>query len=86
MAGITDRTLFNEKLSNGQLRQCEFALVNTDLGAMVEPVPVAGVGQGIPNAPATVDDQYTANRVETINRDEFLGGQLTSGLQTPRLI
>lgn len=83
MSGILNRTIYFERLSNGALRQMEFALVNTSLGAMVEPVPVPGLGGSLP-AVTTDNLDGAADHIEIVERAEILSTQFTSGLQSPR--
>lgn len=85
MPGILTRTAFYEKLSTGQLRQMDFYLVNTDLGAMIEPAQVPGLGtEGVRTVSTdpldgVIDDIYVGRRAE------ILRDMLVTGLQTPRL-
>lgn len=92
MPGITGRTALFTRLRTGRLRRLDFNLVNTDLGAMVEPnqsIPGFGVGAGTPSVVGdTPNDGLTDNAVDEIlivNEDEILSQIFTSGLQTPRL-
>ena len=84
---ILDREVFLEQLPDGTLRELDFAVVNTTLGAGVEPRPVERAGVHSAAAADGFDEKFenTVNRFTTIRNDgsiEVL--QLTNGLQTPR--
>lgn len=92
MPGVTRRTALFARWPNGRLHRLDFNLVNTDIGAMVEPnqsIPGFGVGAGTPSIVGdTPPDGLSDNAFDDfliVNEDEVLGQIFTSGLQTPRL-
>lgn len=92
MPGITGRTALFSRLPNRRLRRLDFNLVNTDLGAMVEPnyaIPGFGVGAGVlsvvGDTPADGLSDNTFDEFLIVSEEEILANLFTSGLQTPRL-
>lgn len=93
MSGILNRTVLFGRLPNGTLRRLDFNLINTDLGAMVEPNQSTpnnkGEGVGAPSivgdTPADSLSDNAFNEWLLVNEDEIVGNLMTSGLQTPRL-
>lgn len=94
MSGILNRTAFFGKLPNGTSRRLPFNLINSDLGAMVEPSnsePGSAGGNGY-NAPSVVGDSpadglsdNAVTDIQFVKEDEILPLIGTQGLQTPRL-
>lgn len=82
---ITDREIFMEKLPDGTMRRMDFNLVNTSLGAMVEPRNVLRTDGGDTADDNRDDDSF--NRVTTGRRAEILGGNelgsLHNGFNVP---
>ena len=80
-APITNRQRYFEKLRDGSYRDLEFNLVNTELGAMIEPVSICRVQEGNVQNVDAVDASFDG-RTE-IRRAEILNMFGTSGLQSP---
>ncbi len=92
MPGITKRTALFTRMPNGKLRRLDFNLVDTDLGAMIEPnSAIAGLGAGAgvvsvdgmtPNDPL---QDFAFDDIMIVGEGEILATIGTSGLQSPRL-
>lgn len=64
---VLSREIFYERLPRGGFRMLDFALVNTTLGAMIEPRPVLFNGGKTTNA--DVDD-YGFDRISELDKDQ----------------
>lgn len=78
---ILDREVFYDKLNDGTFRELEFALVNTSLGAMIEPRPCAMISATGKITPVDVVDA-SFNRMTQMDEDAMQRLTGFSGRQT----
>lgn len=78
---ILSREIFYERLKDGSYRDLDWALVNTSLGAMVEPRPLIRFNSSKVLNVDLVDNSY--NRRTELAEDEFYKLHGVNGRQLP---
>lgn len=78
---ILSRELFYDKNRDGTYRDLDFCLVNTSLGAMVEPVPKRWVNDGAITDIDVLDVSF--NRRTEMDETTMFSVLGTAGLQLP---
>lgn len=78
---ILNREIFFEKLNDGSMRLLDWAVVNTPLGAMVEPRQLASIGNGKVVQVDVVDTSFT--KMSEMDEDAFYSLTGTGGRQVP---
>jgi len=83
-APILDREMFYDTLRNtGTLRLLDWQLVNTEVGAMLEPRPLSFAEIGADQAQIDLTDM-SVNRISPSDEDTFFSVYLGGGQQLPR--
>lgn len=88
MSGIIKRTVFYEKGSGGEFRFHDFALVNTEIGAMVELMQPISERKAADTPFRNYDAADEMARVDEIKElvmaGEILGERVTWGTASPK--
>ena len=80
-APILNRELFYTRLRDGSYRDLDWQLVNTSLGAMVEPRQIVGIDRQKVVQRDVYDSSFT--RRTEFNEDQFFSLMGTAGQQVP---